>query len=129
MRGHWQDAAYCGVLLPPGVIVAPEGIYVGRVCPPGPVGSMLLVWTDLVKARRNGRRGAYVPFGGTDAGGRSGLYSAAGCTRTHFRITNLSWLAVNGEKPSSWLLMPYWYSGVLDSFSFCCGSGVEGKTQ
>ena len=91
LRGY-----YCPVC----VIVAPEDIYVGRVCPPGPVGSMLLVWTDLVKARRCGRRGAYVPFRGTDAGGRSGLYSAAGCTRTHFRITNLSWLAVNGEKSS-----------------------------
>ena len=109
MRTALAERGLRGCYCPVCVIVAPEGIYVGRVCPPGPVGSMLLVWTDLVKARRNGRRGAYVPFGGTDAGGRSGLYSAAGCTRTHFRITNLSWLAVNGEKSSPWLLMLYYY--------------------
>ena len=74
MRTALAERGLRGCYCPVCVIVAPEGIYVGRVCPPGPVGSMLLVWTDLVKARRNGRRGAYVPFRGTDAGGRSGLY-------------------------------------------------------
>ena len=37
--GHWRDATYSGVLLPPGVIAVPEGVCVGRVCPPGPVWS------------------------------------------------------------------------------------------
>ena len=78
MRTALAERGLRGCYCPVCVIVAPEGIYVGRVCPPGPVGSMLLVWTDLVKARRYGRRGAYVPFGGTDAGGRSGLYERGG---------------------------------------------------
>ena len=36
--GHWRDVTYSGVLLPPGVIAVPEGVCVGRMCPPGPVG-------------------------------------------------------------------------------------------
>ena len=60
MRTAQAERGLRGYYSPVCVIVAPEGIYVGRVCPPGPVGSMLLVWTDLVKARRCGRRGAYV---------------------------------------------------------------------
>ena len=43
---HWQDVAYGGVLLPPGVVVAPEGVYVGRVCPPGPVGTVDVTRVD-----------------------------------------------------------------------------------
>ena len=83
MRTALAERGLRGYYCPVCVIVAPEGIYVGRVCPPGPVGSMLLVWTDLVKARRCGRRGAYVSVRGNGrrravrSVQRGGLYADA----------------------------------------------------
>ena len=45
--GHWCDMTYSGVLLPPGCDRAvPEGVCVGRVCPPGPVGTVDVTRVD-----------------------------------------------------------------------------------
>ena len=111
MRTAQAERGLRGYYSPVCVIVAPEGIYVGRVCPPGPVGSMLLVWTAWIMASGAARRGAvrWLPFGERTPAGGPVCTSAAGCTRTHVRITDLSWLAVNGGKSSSWLLVLYYY--------------------
>ena len=50
--------------MPPGVIAVPEGVCVGRVCPPGPVWSGRCDSYGLVRVRRGaaGRRFRRVPL-------------------------------------------------------------------
>ena len=78
MRTALAERGLRGCYCPVCVIVAPEGIYVGRVCPPGPVGSMLLVWTVQIMASGAARRGALASVRRPGAGGRSGLYERGG---------------------------------------------------
>ena len=126
MRTALAERGLRGCYCPVCVIVAPEGIYVGRVCPPGPVGSMLLVWTDLVKARRCGRRGAYVSVRengrrrAVRSVQRSGLYADARPDHESVVARGQRWKVF---PVASSLLVP------CGLFSFYCGSGVEGKTQ